>query len=60
MTFKAVEFELLNFNEFIGLNAKNNWLKYLNSNVTVNLNDKNDIKKNINNLMELYFTDFGK
>ena len=57
---RMVEFELLNFFEFVKLNAKNDWLKYLNSNVTVDLSDANDIEKNMGYSLELLWTDLGK
>jgi hypothetical protein len=38
---KSLRFELYNFDEFIKVNAKNEWIKYINSNVTVDLNDNN-------------------
>ena len=53
----ALEFELLNFHEFIAINANNSWLKNINLRVQVDLNNMNEVNSNKNKLLELYLTD---
>lgn len=58
---KSLRFELYNFDEFVKLNAKNEWIKYINSNVTADLNDENvNFLNSYKLFLELVLTDLKK